>query len=459
MGCETNMAQLWHRPLSLALVLVMSAATAGTAAAGEGEFGQTARVRLSDVAAVAAHTDQFVVDNVPLALTSHLQTVPFVAARTGNPNQGATSMTTVPYRMVRVAAIPYGFGAPSEAHVNAAPGSAGTMVSAIRRLSGASASAPALAVSARIFGQTISGETSLQPNRDDPTHSTYLANANFVTEAGSRLWLVTVAQQLPGGAQRDAAMRTFVRDALAGLTLESAGLTRPTTRLREIQPLQRKTFPAAAPRDTAGRQIRPLNYTGWNVASPPSWWNGQNCDYSHYYNNTPASVPAPFLLTATSSVPNPWHGLQACGPNPYAYANADVLETFYGGAWGEYEWECVELVMRWMYQAYGTHPYGANGNQVAANYSSSYGGSMSYVYNGYAAPLPSMGDVLQYQGGTYGHTSVVVSESHNSSGNGGLYVIEQNDGNYAGDYLSESNWHVNCSAYNGLCPNAWLHRN
>jgi hypothetical protein len=201
-----------------------------------------------------------------------------------------------------------------------------------------------------------------------------------------------------------------------------------------------------------------MNYTGWYVASPPGWWNGQNCDYSHYYNNTPASVPAPFLLTGTSSVPNPWHGLQACGPNPYAYANADVLETFYSGAWGEYEWECVELSMRWMWQAYGVQPYGANGNGVASNYSSSDGGNVVYIYNGYAAPLPVMGDVLQYQGGTYGHTSVVVSESHNSSGNGGLYVIEQNDGNYAGDYLSESNWHVNCSAYNGLCPNAWLHR-
>ncbi len=451
------MAQLRKRSLSFALVLALSAATAGTASAGAGEFGQTARVQLGDVAAVAAHADRFVVDNVPLVLTSHLQTVPFVAAQPGNPNQGATSMTTVPYRMVRVAAIPYGFGAPSEARVSAAPGTSGAMASAIRRLSGATPSALTPAVGARIFGQTVSGTTSLQPNRDDPTHSTYVANASFVTEAGSRLWLVTIAQQLPGGAQRDAAMQTFVRDALSGLTLESAGLARPTTRLRALGPLQAKHYPAAAA--PAGRELRPMTYTGWNVASPPGWWNGQNCDYSHYYNNTPASVPAPFLLTATSNVPNPWHGLQACGPNPYAYANADVLETFYSGAWGEYEWECVELVMRWMYQAYGTHPYGANGNQVASNYSSSYGGSMSYVYNGYAAPLPSAGDVLQYQGGTYGHTSVVVSESHNSSGNGGLYVIEQNDGNYAGDYLSESNWHVNCSAYNGLCPNAWLHKN
>lgn len=437
----------------------MSAATAGTANAGQGEFGQTARVRLSDVAAVAAHTDQFVVDNVPVALTSHLQTVPFVSARPGNPNQGATSMTTVPYRMVRVAAIPYGFGAPSEAHVNAAPGATGAMVSAIRSLNGRTASALTPAVTARIFGQTVAGETSLQPDRDDPTHSTYLANASFVTEAGSRLWLVTVAQQLPGGAQRDEAMQTFVRDALSGLTIESAGLARPTTRLRELAPLQPKLYPAPAPRNGSTHVIRPYSYTGWNVSSPPPWWNGQNCDYTHYYNNTPPSVPAPFLLTASSSVPNPWHGLQACGPNPYAYANADVSETFFSGAWGEYEWECVELSTRWMYQAFGTHPYGANGNTIASNYSSADGGSLSYVYNGYAAPLPSMGDVLQYQGGTYGHTSVVVSESHNSSGNGGLYVIEQNDGNYAGDYLSESNWHVNCSAYNGLCPNAWLHRN
>jgi hypothetical protein len=451
------MAHFWQKPVSLALLCTMTAATAGTAIAGEGRFGQTGRVSLGDVGAVAAHTDRFVVDNVPLALTSHLSTVPFVSSRPGSPNQGASSMSTLPYRMVHISAIPYGFSAPAEAHVQAAPGSAAAMVNAIRQLNGRAPTPQTPAVTATIFGKPVSGETTLLPDRDDPTHSTVRASANFVTEAGSRLWLVSISQQLPGGAQLDAAMQSFVRDSLQGLTLESGGLNQPTTRKRELQPLQLKT-PLSTARTPDAARIRPMNYTGWYVQDPPGWWSNAPCDYNHYYNNTPASVPNPFRLYATAQVPNPWHGLEACGPNPYKYANADVLNHFYNGAWGVYEWECVELSLRWMWQAYGARPYGANGNQVASNYSSSYGGNLVYIYNGYSAPLPVMGDVLQYQGGTYGHTSVVVSESHNGSGNGGLYVIEQNDGDYAGDYLSESNWHVNCSSYNGECPNAWLHR-
>jgi hypothetical protein len=204
-------------------------------------------------------------------------------------------------------------------------------------------------------------------------------------------------------------------------------------------------------------------YTGWNVTNPPVWWTQQPntpCDYEHYWSNTPSTVPAPFqLYSGEDGVNNPWHGLVACGPNPYKYANADVLEQFYSGAWGAYEWECVELSLRWMWEAYGVQPYSANGNSIASNYNASKdGGNVEYIANGGYPPLPVMGDVLQYSGGTYGHTSVVVYETHNSSGTGYLDVIEQNNGNYAGNQLSETNWYVNCASDGSGCPTAWLHR-
>ncbi len=438
------MANLWRTPLSLALLFSMTAATAATAIAG-GEPGQTGRVTLADAAPVAAHTDLFVVDNVSLALTSRLRTTGFVTSRAGSPNQGASSFTALPYRMVHVAAVPYGFSAPSEDRWTAAPGLAARLTSAVRSPD----------VTASIFGRTVSGQTTLLPDRDDPTRSTYLATASFATEAGSRVWLVTIAQQLPGGAQRDAAMRSFVHDALQGLALDSDTLGRPTTRQRESWAPK---LPVALGATASSARVHPMNYTGWSIADPPGWWTNAPCDSNYYYAHTGTNVPNAYRLSPTAQVPNPWHGLESCGPQPFGHPERDVAEYFYSGAYQVLEWECVELSMRWMWQAYGVQPYSANGNTIASNYSSSRGGNVVYVYNGYSAPLPVMGDVLQYSGGTNGHTSVVVSESHNSSGNGGLYVMEQNDGPSAGDYLSESNWHVNCSAYNGECPTAWLHR-
>ena len=47
---------------------------------------------------------------------------------------------------------------------------------------------------------------------------------------------------------------------------------------------------------------------------------------------------------------------------------------FFPGAWGELEWQCVELSMRFMYLAYGVSPYGANGKDVVDNYTPGLGG-------------------------------------------------------------------------------------
>ena len=64
-----------------------------------------------------------------------------------------------------------------------------------------------------------------------------------------------------------------------------------------------------------------------------------------------------------------WDGLEACGPRPYYGEGPDVGVRFPGASWGVLEWECVELSMRWMYQAWGVEPYPANGSGVVWNYS------------------------------------------------------------------------------------------
>src|SRR5690348_14727713 len=64
----------------------------------------------------------------------------------------------------------------------------------------------------------------------------------------------------------------------------------------------------------------------------PSWWDG-TCDAGA----NPGSHP----LGAS------FQGVSACGPGP-VQGGHDRLVRFFPGAWGEYEWECVELAMRYM---------------------------------------------------------------------------------------------------------------
>jgi hypothetical protein len=180
------------------------------------------------------------------------------------------------------------------------------------------------------------------------------------------------------------------------------------------------------------------------TVSPPSWWGGTTCDTGNY----PASHP----LGAS------WDGLVACGPGPNA-GGTDHLAHFFNGAWGELDWECVELAMRWMYLAWGVHPYPANGDQVAANYAtykSTYnpnGPNLQYVSNGTTGVAPVPGDVLSYSSV---HTSVVTASTVNGSGNGTLTVIEENVGTGDGwGTLTVSGWQVSGTVTGWLHNPAW----
>ena len=140
----------------------------------------------------------------------------------------------------------------------------------------------------------------------------------------------------------------------------------------------------------------------------PPWWSGP-CDDGHY--------PGSFTLSS-------WDGLTACGPGPNR-GGYDASVEFFPGAWGEFEWECVELSMRWLYLEYGVRPYPADGAGVVWNYSCADGGDLDKVANdGTSAPWP--GDVLS-MGSEWaeGHTAVVtgVNLSH---GYGTITILEQN---------------------------------
>jgi hypothetical protein len=143
----------------------------------------------------------------------------------------------------------------------------------------------------------------------------------------------------------------------------------------------------------------------------PSWWNGTACDTANY--------PGSYALGAA------FNGVKACGPGPNQ-GGTDHLVRFYSGAWGEYEWECVELSMRYMYQVYGIAPYSApGGKDVVANYS---GSVLSKITNN-GASTPTPGDVLSFGATTNfpsGHTGVVTAANIDSNGNGTITIMQQN---------------------------------
>jgi hypothetical protein len=179
-----------------------------------------------------------------------------------------------------------------------------------------------------------------------------------------------------------------------------------------------------------------------NDALPrPSWWNG-SCDVG----NDPSS----YKLAAN------FDGLQDCG-----HTSGDYLVRFFPGAWGEYEWECVELSMRWMYLAWGVKPYGANGNGVVPNYPNGAPGypTLAVVKNGTAGEAPQPGDVLSIDNSNqFGHTEVAASTSVNGDGDGTVTAISENDGPGASGWatLTVKSWVVT-DGIPGDVVVGWLH--
>lgn len=170
-----------------------------------------------------------------------------------------------------------------------------------------------------------------------------------------------------------------------------------------------------------------------NVPRPP-WWQG-TCDGA-----PDGTDPGSYRLGAE------WDGLEACGPGPNE-GGTDHTVYFYPHSWGEYEWECVELSMRWMYLAWGIPPYPANGDTIADNYATYNpdGPKLDLIQNGTKGVAPEPGDVLELNDGdAYGHTEVVTASDVNAEGNGTVRVITENLNSPTNGWyeLSVSDWVV-----------------
>jgi hypothetical protein len=183
-----------------------------------------------------------------------------------------------------------------------------------------------------------------------------------------------------------------------------------------------------------------------NDALPrPAWWNGP-CDVGD--NAISYQLAARF------------DGLQDCGPGS-GVSGQDYLTDFFTGSWGEFEWECVELSMRWMYMAWGVAPYGANGNGVVPNYPHGEAGypAVTDVQNGTKGEAPQPGDVISIDDSNPdGHTEVVSASSVNGLGTGFVTVITENNPTGASGWavLPVSDWVVS-DGNPGDEVTGWLH--
>ncbi len=190
------------------------------------------------------------------------------------------------------------------------------------------------------------------------------------------------------------------------------------------------TAPSSATATAVGVET---SETAPTIGTPP-WWNGE-CDSGNYIGAVPLGAA--------------WHGLLACGPRPASEGAADLTVRFFAGAWGEYEWECVELSMRWMYLAYGVDPYDANGYDIVDNYSASDGGGLVKIVNGTVGQAPQPGDILELP--SEDHTAVITAQSVDAEGNGSITVIQQNSSANGWGAYAVSDWNV-------AGASGWLHK-
>jgi hypothetical protein len=178
-----------------------------------------------------------------------------------------------------------------------------------------------------------------------------------------------------------------------------------------------------------------------NINLPtPSWWSG-TCDV----NNNPGSSP----------LGSSYRGMPTCGPFPNVHPDHPVYFPK-GDTVQVNEWECTELAMRYLYLAYGQHPYVAGGGQVVSNYPGTLLHQFSNVTG--SGNAPHIGDIISSNTTDInGHVVVVQTEDPTvqTTGTGNITVIDENGIAGAGgiETYHDSNWLIDSGVTGWLHPN------
>ena len=373
----------------------------------------------------------FTLDGVSLELCSpFLPAEGFITSDPDNTIQVATAMNwDGAFEEFSITAVPFGLKPPTEDLPVAKSQGANlyrTLLRDHRRQQGGNLQPGPIAT---FFGEQVAGSVSVVRLTIGVSVARPVIIVEWVAEAGNRLWIFRVSQEVE--TAENSVLQSQISplvNSLESISLRSANVDAPSTSLAAGN-----TPPIVDSQAVQQVSAEDLPF--------PSWWSG-DCDTNNY--RAAAGIDA-YPLGAS------YRGVEACGPRPYHDGAPSVLVRFFPGAWGEYEWQCVELSMRFIYLAYDIEPYNAHGKDVVPNYS---GDRLEKVNNGTPYKAPQPGDILSYgPNTTSGHTSVVIASDVNSQGNGTITVMEQNADPDGTRTHTVSGWYVQDSQ----TISGWLH--
>ncbi len=367
-------------------------------------------------------------DGISISICAPIIPGDFIVPDPSSSDQIATSATLNPYQEFAITAIPYGLRVSTETLPTAAAGLAGEYLQALKDARIAQDGKVEDGPPASIFGSPVSSIASLVKLRIHGETPSKVAIVEWVADAGERLWIVRYSQEMLDDDQSADSMIDNMIRLVAHVVVSSSDIASPST--------SAKYFAAPNPPPA----IPKTNVQAAGDLSFPSWWSG-DCDVNNYHGSYPLG--------------GIYRGVKACGP-----INTARVVQFFPGAWGELEWQCVELSMRFLYLAYHIVPYSGNGKDVVWNYTPKESDDVTLVKisNGTAGKPPQAGDILSYgTTSTYGHTSLVTGSNVDGSGNGTITIIEQNVSNPSNgmETLKITNWTVT----SWMVITGWLHGN
>jgi hypothetical protein len=356
-------------------------------------------------------------DGVELTLSSpFLPSADIYLPAPDDPVQVANILQRKPvFSSFSITAIPYGVKPGFEVFPPSGPGKAAAYTKNLiryRRLQGGD---PLESPIAYLFNQEVVGIDSEVFINIDVHQPRPVRVSEWVAEAGNRIWLLRVTQEIQAGKVHSTHIGAEDETAqLTNIHLSAGNIVVPST---------------SSLSSSAFNELNP-SISGDNPLPFPSWWDGE-CDLNTYFSQTgDPSYP----------LGGEYRGVKACGPRPLFDNGDHALTRFNPGWWGVLEWECVELSMRFLYLAYGVPTYQANGNQVVTNYN---GDSLIKINAGTPGFAPQPNDVLSMgPETTYGHTSVVTESDVDTQGNGTISVLEQNGSAVGERTYIVTNWEI-----------------
>src|ERR1700722_7537132 len=305
---------------------------------------------LVTAAAAEARGIPFVVDGVRVVAESTANGV-VLSGQPGDATQETTIVDRAHQRSFSVIAIPYGTRAGVEDALPIAHrGGAGEYRTALHDYRARTGQYALPAAVVGLFGAGIAGEVSVR--HEDVgglgAFSRDAMMAEWVTEAGGRIWIVRFVQYVGAGRSFDAMPEFNDQLGRLGLTADPNALAKPTTGRKDTgASASPSPYDTASPGRTASFETKPPRYS-------------DQCDAQNFDTTTQFHDWRNFLGAS-------YEGIPACGPRP-ASGGAVGQASLADGTEPVAQFGAPELSQRWMYLAYGVPPYDGNGDQLYGRY-------------------------------------------------------------------------------------------